>query len=376
MRTPALALASVVVFGLFSAPASLQVQQKGGEDETGPYEVVANWPQPWSKSGYIWGSQPGIFAESPNRIFVVERGEIKLPDTPMGRGFNGSWGSTNQQASVPKPDVRNCIVVLDASGKMIESWTQWDHLFEGGSGPHKVKISPYDPERHVWILNDGLDEIYEFSNDGKQLVRTLGERGVAGEDDKHFGRPQDLAFLPDGSIVIADGLTNSRVVKLDKNGKFIKAWGTKGNADGQFSGLHGIDTDKNGHIYVADRGNHRVQVFDADGRHLDTWPNILFPNSILVPADQKEVWVLDGDTHRILEYDPSGKLLYWWGVYGHGTGEFWEMHQLSVDTEGNLYIADSFEGRVTKLRPRAGADRTKLVGQPLPLMAMAAMSSR
>ena len=119
-----------------------------------------------------------------------------------------------------------------------------------------------------------------------------------------------------------------------------------------------------------------MQVFDADGRHLDTWPNILFPKSILVPADQKEVWVLDGDTHRILEYDLSGKLLYWWGVYGHGTGEFWEMHQLSVDTEGNLYIADSFEGRVTKLRPRAGADRTKLVGQPLPLMAMAAMSSR
>jgi len=372
MRVPGLIAASVAAFGMFSASASLQVLHKGGEDETGPYDVVANWPQPWSPQGYIWGSQPGIFAESPNRVFVVERGEIKLPDKPMGRGFNGIWGSTGERASVPKSEPHNCIVVLDASGKMVESWTAWDHLFETGTGPHKVKMSPYDPERHVWVINDSRHVIYEFSNDGKQLVRTLGETDKSAEDETHFGQPQDLAFLPDGSIVIADGLRNSRVVKLDKNGKFIKAWGTKGNADGQFSGLHGIDADRSGRIYVADRGNHRVQVFDADGKHLDTWPNILFPNSILVSADQKQVWVLDGDTHRILEYDPNGRLLYWWGVYGVRPGEFWEMHQLSVDSEGNLYIADSFDGRSTKLRPRADADKSKLVGQPLPLMAKSA----
>jgi DNA-binding beta-propeller fold protein YncE len=378
MRAPALALASVIVFGLLSALAALQPQQspedrrlapgstKGGEDETGPYEVVANWPQPWSKPGYIWGSQPGIFAESPNRVFIVERGEIKLPDT-LGRGFNGVWGSTGERASVPKSDVRNCIVVVDGNGKMIESWTQWDHLFEGGTGPHKVKISPYDPERHVWVVNDSVHQIYKFSNDGRQLVMTLGERSVAGDDEKHFGQPQDLAFLPDGSIVIADGLRNSRVVKLDKDGAFIKAWGTKGSADGQFSGLHGIDADKNGRIYVADRGNHRIQIFDADGKHLDTWPNLPFPNSVVVTADQKQVWVVDGNTHRILQYDPNGMLLYHWGVYGPRPGEFWEMHQFSVDTDGNLYIADSFNGRSTKLKPRPAADKTKLVGQPLPL---------
>jgi DNA-binding beta-propeller fold protein YncE len=222
--------------------------------------------------------------------------------------------------------------VLDGNGKAIASWTQWDHLFDGGSGPHKVKISPYDPERHVWVVNDSLHEIYEFSNDGTRLVATLGERGVAGDDEKHFGQPQDLAFLPDGSIVIADGLKNSRVVKLDRNRTFMKAWGTR-------------------------------------RRHLDTWPNMPFPNSVMVTADQKQIWVVDGNTHRILAYDPAGKLLDHWGVYGSRPGEFWEMHQFSVDTDGNLYIADSFNGRSTKLRPRPGADTTRLVGQPIPLVA-------
>jgi len=87
MRVPVIGLIAVFGFGLLSAPARLQ--EKGGEDETGPYEVVEKWPIPWAKQGYIWGSQPGIFAQSPDRIFIVARGELKLPET-LGRGFNGT----------------------------------------------------------------------------------------------------------------------------------------------------------------------------------------------------------------------------------------------------------------------------------------------
>ena len=128
MRTPVLAVAAILAFGMLSAPSAQQPQQsmaKGGEDETGPYEVVKGWPQPWSPTGFIWGSQPGILAESPDRVFIVERGEIKLPDKPMGRGFNGTWGSTGERASVPKPEVHNCIVVIDHTGKMVESSMLW-----------------------------------------------------------------------------------------------------------------------------------------------------------------------------------------------------------------------------------------------------------
>lgn len=354
----------VFVIALFASPAA--VQEKGGEDETGPYDVADKWPSPWAKPGYIWGSQPGVFAESPNRIFIAARGELKLPET-LPRTFNGIWGSLNQRATEPKAEMRNCILVVDGTGKMIESWTQWDTLFEGGGGPHKIRINPYDPERHVWVVNDARHVIYEFSNDGKQLIRTLGETDVAGDDGKHFGRPQDIAWLPDGSLLVADGLGNSRIAKFDRNGAFITAWGTRGSGPGQFSGPHGIATDRNRRVYVADRTNHRIQVFDEHGKFLDQWPGLRQANDILISADQ-HVWVADGTNAKVLEYDQNGKLLYSWGTYGTFPGGFWELHQMSVDSEGNLYGADSFGGRTQKFRPKAGADRSKLIGAPTPLM--------
>jgi hypothetical protein len=348
-----LLLALAAVFALQSLSTPLLLQEKGGENETGPYDVVDHWPTPWAAQGFIWGSQPGVYAETPNRIFIAARGELKLPDT-LPRGFNGIWGSLGQRATEPKAEMRNCILVVDGTGRRIESWTQWDKLFEGGGGPHKIRISPYDPERHVWVVNDARQQIYEFTNDGKQLVLTLGEADVAGSDDRHFGRPQDLAWLPDGSILVADGLTNARVAKFDKNGKFITSWGTRGNGPGQFSGLHGIAVDKSRHVYVADRTNHRIQVFDENGAFLDMWSNLRQPNDILVSADQ-HIWVADGTNAKVLEYDQKGTLVYSWGTYGTFPGQFWELHQMSVDSEGNLYGADSFGGRTQKFKPRPGA---------------------
>jgi len=357
MRTLALSLAAVFTAGLLASPALLQ--EKGGEEETGPYSVVENWPTPWAQKGYIWGSQPGVFAQTPNRIFIAARGELKLPDT-LPRGFNGIWGSLNQRATEPKAEMRNCILVVDGSGKLIESWTQWDKLFEGGGGPHKIRISPYDPEHHVWVVNDARHQIYEFTNDGKQLVRTMGVADVAGNDETHFGRPQDISWLPDGSLLVADGLTNSRVVKFDRNGKFLTAWGSRGGAPGQFSAPHGIATDAKGRIFVADRSNHRIQIFDANGTFLDEWPGFRQANDILIAKDH--VWIADGTNSKVLEYDMNGKLLYSWGTYGTFPGQFWELHQMSIDSEGNLYGADSFGGRTQKFKPRPGADKSKLIG--------------
>ena len=357
MRVPAIGLAVTFAIGLLASPALLQ--EKGGEDETGPYAVVANWPAPWSKPGYIWGSQPGIAVDTPNRILIAARGELKLPET-LPRGFNGSWGSFNQRATEPKPEMRNCIVVVDGSGKLIDAWTQWDKLFDGGGGPHKIRINPYDPERHVWVVNDARHQIYEFTNDGKQLVRTMGEADVAGNDDKHFGRPQDIAWLSDGSLLVADGLGNSRVAKFDRNGAFVKAWGSRGAEPGQFSGPHGIATDKAGRIYVADRTNHRIQIFDSNGAFVEQWPGFRQANDIVISADQ-HVWVADGTNSKVLEYSPGGKLLSSWGTYGMFPGGFWEIHQMSIDAEGSFYAADSFGGRVQKFTPRAGADRSKLL---------------
>src|SRR3981081_1469911 len=116
MRTTILTIAAIATAGLLSAPAFLQ--ETGGEEETGPYDVVDKWPSPWAKQGYIWGSQPGVFAESPNRIFIAARGELKLPDT-LPRTVKGIWGSLNQRATEPKAEMRNCILVVDGSGTLV-----------------------------------------------------------------------------------------------------------------------------------------------------------------------------------------------------------------------------------------------------------------
>jgi DNA-binding beta-propeller fold protein YncE len=207
----------------------------------------------------------------------------------------------------------------------------------------------------VWIVNDSRHVIYKFTNDGQQLVMTLGQLDVPGDDATHFGSPQDLAFLADGSILVADGLRNSRVAKFDKDGRFVSQWGTRGNGPGQFTGLHGIDADRNGRVYVADRGNQRIQVFDSKGTHLDTWPGLRFPNHVIAtPSDG--VFVSDGTNARLLKYDVNGKLQSFWGTYGTYPGAFWELHQFSVDTDGDLYAADSFGGRVQKFTPKPGAE--------------------
>ena len=340
------------------------------------YDVVPNWSLPYPKAGYAWGSVPGIFVENDNRIFVVSRGEIKEP-SPLPAGYAGFLGAFRQVLSAPDNEVRNCIRIVDSNGKVLEIWNQWDRLFQGTNGPHKIKISPYDPEHRVWVVGETKSVIYVFSNDGKQLLKTLGVEGVDAEDETHFGRPQDLAFLPDGSVLVADGLTNARVVKLDKDGKFVMAFGGHGSGPGQFNAVHGIDVDRNGRIYVVDRLNKRVQVFDPAGKHLATWPNIRFPNHVQVtepaPGDTSTnggqvVWVADNQTTTVMKFDTNGNQLFSWYASGPVPGGFGELHQFSLDSKGNVYAADNVLGRPQKLTPKAGANPARLIGQSIPLM--------
>jgi DNA-binding beta-propeller fold protein YncE len=116
-------------------------------------------------------------------------------------------------------------------------------------------------------------------------------------------------------------------------------------------------------LYVLDRNNHRVQIFDEDGNFLDQWPNLRSPTTIEITKDQF-AWVGDSATNRMLKYDLNGKLLTYWGVGGKDNLGFDDPHQFSVDSEGNLYIADVYNFTVKKFTPNANADRTRLVGQP------------
>ncbi len=371
MRTLLLAVAAVFGFGLFTAPVFLQDVPRNPytQPATAYYDVEA-WPSPFASPGYIRASNSSIFAESPDRIYLGTRGEIKLPD-PLPSSFDGTFSSLAAEVTRQKAELRNCIIVANSKGEILERWSQWDHLFAvGGRGPHRIKINPYDPERHVWVVDDSGQQIYEFSHDGKQLVLALGESGVSGNDEKHFNRPTDLAWLPDGTFFVSDGEGNSRVVKFDKHGKYLTSWGTKGIGPGQFNIPHGIDIDRNRRVYVSDAHNSRIQVFDENGKFLDQWPNIWRPSVIMVSADQ-HLWIATGATDMMLKYDLNGKLLEVWGKPGISRGSLHDVHGFSVDPTGTLYASEASSARTQKFTPKPGVDPAKLVGVPQPLAPMA-----
>ena len=107
--------------------------------------------------------------------------------------------------------------MFDGAGNLLENWMQWDEV----QRPHSIYISPYDPEKPVWIVDDHKHVIYKFTHDGKQLVQTIGTSSVPGADGTHFNRPTYIDWLPDGNFFVSDGYNGTRVVKFDKDGKFL-----------------------------------------------------------------------------------------------------------------------------------------------------------
>ena len=386
--------------GVVTIPGSV-----GGQDMFGAYDIVPDWPKPISalpgNEKWTWGAGQNVFAESPNRVFILQRGElpnIQRPKTitlaqlgpniefPIGRlpwrdatsasppgRLETPDGKVGDDSDVGKAGVdfnwAHCIVVVDANGNHIEDWTQWDKMLRR---PHSIYISPYDPEKRVWIVDDYRHAIFIFSHDGKKLLQTIGEPNVHASDDKHFYRPTFIGWLPDGTFFVGDGYANTRVVKFDKNGKFLMAWGEKGNPPnekrpGYFNNVHGIAVDpQTRQVFVNDRQNHRVQVFDENGKFLREWSFGVAPSDIhliYIGADRM-LWAFDRGTSKMLKYDLNGHFLYSWGTWGDFPGGFWGVHGMSVDQEGNLYVAEVDSGRAQKFRPRPGANPAFLIGKP------------
>jgi len=368
--------------------------QKGGQDVFGAYEIAKDWPKPISgvpgNEKWTWGSGEGVFAESPNRVFILQRGMLPNIERPKTRDLPDFGPSLSfpigrlpwRDATVASPPGEldgpnrgkenvdwkweNILCVINAEGDIVERWTQWDSMFRR---PHAVYISPYDTEKNVWIVDDYRHAIFKFTNDGKKLLLTLGEPNVHGEDDKHFYRPTYLAWLPDGSMFVADGYANTRVVKFDKNAKYVTAWGQKGNPPndtrpGYLNGVHGIAVDvPTKRVFVNDRYNHRIQVFDENGKFLDQWPTGDPPSDvhlILMSAD-RHLWAADRGTSKIVKWDLEGHFLYSWGTWGDFPGGMWGVHGMHVDQQGNLYVAEVDSGRIQKYVPRKGANPAFLV---------------
>jgi hypothetical protein len=362
------------LIALLASPAvGLHAQQPVDPGPVGPmpYEVVRGWHKPFASPGYAFGGNSGLFAESPDRIFVLMRGETRLPDPipPEYAGHAGSLG-INVLRERDRRVWRNCIYTLGRDGNVREIWNQWDHMCEGageGDGPHRIRISPYDPERRVWVINETFHQIYVYSNDGSQLLMTFGEKNVPGDDETHFARPQDVAFLPDGRFLIADGLDNHRVMLMDRDGRYLSEVGGRGTDPGQFNGVHAVATGPGGHIYALDRSGGRVNVFrttddPAKLEHVDTWSGFSLPLDIIVNEDA--IWITDLRPLRFVKMDFRGNQLYSWLVPAELPDGFLEVHTFTVDSEGNLFGGDNQFGRTQKFVPRPGVDPGLIIGPP------------
>ena len=192
------------------------------------------------------------------------------------------------------------IVVFDPQGRFLRSW---------GAGigiAHGLRL---DPDGAVWITDVGSHCVLKFNRAGR-LLRTLGTPGRAGADEATFDRPTDVTFGANGVVYVSDGYGNSRIVRFDRNGRFISAWGRPGSEPGEFATPHALATDREGRVYVSDRANERIQIFDQDGTYLSSWTHLGATQGIDITAGD-EVWVMTfRSLDEILRYDSMpGRLM-------------------------------------------------------------------
>jgi peptidylamidoglycolate lyase len=318
------------VFVFTTAIVCAAAQQKSPE----PYAVVHDWPI--LPDGTVLGQVSGVAVDSHNHVFVFHRAE-------------NSW-ATEKTHPITVP----AILCFDgASGKLLASWGE-NRFLE----PHGLRVDVHD---NVWVTDRALQQVFKFSHDGKLLL-TIGTERVAGVDATHFDKPTDIAFASDGSIYVSDGYGNNRVAKFSPDGKFLFDWGHKGQGPGEFDLPHSVAVDAQGNVYVADRSNARIQVFDSTGKFLKAWtsPELGRPWSLTIGPDNL-LYVVDGgdlkpappDRGQLLKLDLSGKILAKWSRFGNYDGQIYWGHDLAVGKDGAVYVGDVYHGmRVQKFVPR------------------------
>ena len=236
-----------------------------------PYRTIENWAK--LPEGRTWGSTAGVYVDSHDHVWVAER-----------CGANSCAGS--------KLDP---ILEFDQSGKLLKSFGGGMFVF-----PHGLYV---DKQGNVWVTDgqakDGKgDQVFKFSPDGKVLL-TLGKAGVAGDGEDTFNQPSAVIVAPDGDIFVGDGhggKSNARIVKFDKNGKFIKTWGTHGSGPGEFNVPHALAFDSKGRLFVGDRANNRIQIFDQDGKFIEQWTQFSRPSGIFIDKHDM-IYVADSESN-------------------------------------------------------------------------------
>lgn len=280
------------------------------------FDVVDDWAQ--LPPGRTFREVAAVAVDRSDRVFVFSRGDHPVTMFSRDGAFLGSWG-------------------------------------EGAfSGPHGACFAP---DGTLYLVDEGDHTVRQYSPDGALMRMIAGERPAAYHSGLPFHRPTHCVVDPDsGDVYISDGYGNSRVHRYSAAGHLLSSWGSPGTAPGQFHVPHNIAMDRAGLIYVADRENHRVQIFDRDGRQRGQWVNMGRASALWIEHDgtADHVYVAEAAPlfpfssnapdlgPRISVYDTEGRCLARLGgdPAGEGPGQFIAPHGLAMDSHGDLYVGE------------------------------------
>lgn len=277
-----------------------------------PHKIVKDWPQ--LPSDWNFGECSGVAVDKDDNVWVFNRG--------------------------PHP-----VIQFDKSGKMLRAWKEVPV-----TSSHGIRV---DADGNIWAVDVAGHTIFKFSPAGRILMVFGNAYKQPGNNDAvhAFDRPTGVAFAANGDIYISDGYGNSRIVKLNKDGEYLRQWGTKGTGDGQFDLVHDVAVDSRGRVYVCDRSNSRVQIFDADGNFLGKWTDVGQPWGITYSVRENALYMCDGRDERVVKLNLDGQILGVLGGPGKGPGKFHFAHNIAVDSTGAIYVAEIRNWRVQKFAP-------------------------
>ena len=234
------------------------------------------------------------------------------------------------------------VMVFDASGNFLRGFGQ-DVI----KAPHGLRV---DGDDNVWITDIEQHLVLKLSPEGR-LLMVLGQQNNQGTYDEIrkmalFYKPADVAFGLNGDIYVADGYGNSRVVQFSEAGDFIRDWGEAGNAPNQFNNPHNLVVADNGKVFVADRHNKRIQIFNDKGQLINSWAHLGTPWGLA--ADKNKLYMTDGNSEQVLIIYFDGKVVNSFGVVGQLPGRLRAVHGIAVDNDENIWVTEVLNWRVQK----------------------------